>query len=115
MPGSITPDDVEVVTTQPVARTKRRYQPKYAVIVENDDDHTFPYVIEVLQKTCGHKEQDAELLAKEIHHTGRAVVWSGSFEVAELKRDLIRGYGPDPYASKPVTYPLGCYLEPLTE
>jgi ATP-dependent Clp protease adapter protein ClpS len=48
-----------------------------------------------------------------VHHTGRAVVWQGSFEVAELKRDLIRGYGPDLYAHAPVTFPLGCYIEPI--
>ena len=45
--------------------------------------------------------------------TGRAIVWSGTKEVAELKRDQIREYGPDVYASVKVTFPLGVVIEPL--
>jgi len=115
MAGAATAEDVEVVTTRPApeSKSKPKKQPQYVVIVENDDYHTFIYVIEVLQKVCGHRLEEAERLASEVHHTGRAVVWQGSMEVAELKRDQIRGYGPDLYAQAPVTFPLGCYIEPL--
>lgn len=83
------------------------------MIVHNDEEHTFPYVIEVLQRTCGHKLERAVELTTRVHYTGRAVVWTGSKEVAELKRDQIRGFGPDFYASKPVKFPLGVTIEPL--
>jgi ATP-dependent Clp protease adaptor protein ClpS len=104
-----------VTTTRPAPsnRVEPRQQPPYAVIVENDDLHTFEYVIEGLQKVCGHSRQKAFLLAAEIDTQGRALVWSGSKEVAELKRDQIRGLGPDHFASQPVTFPLGVYIEPL--
>ena len=116
MSGTATVEEIEVVTTRPAPETKGKHknQPQYVVVVENDDKHTFVYVIEVLQKVCGHKLEEAERLASEVHHTGRAVVWQGSFEVAELKRDQIRGYGPDLYANSPVTFPLGCYIEPMS-
>lgn len=52
-------------------------------------------------------------LASEIHVSGRAIVWTGPKEVAELKRDQIRSAGPDLFAAKKVTYPLGVVLEPL--
>jgi ATP-dependent Clp protease adaptor protein ClpS len=86
---------------------------QFNVIVLDDDFHTFHYVIEVLCKLCGHGEQQALLLAKEVHETGRAAVWTGTLELAELKRDQIRGYGPDTYARQPVTFPLGCIVESL--
>ncbi len=115
MSESATTIDVEVIV-RPKAKSKRREkekdksrpktQPPYAVIVENDDFHTFNYVIEVLQKVFGYDLQKALLLTAEVDASGQAIVWSGALEVAELKRDQIRGFGPDPYAMKPVTFPL---------
>jgi len=115
MPAPETADEV-VVTTQrpaPQSNTKPKRQPPYAVIVENDDLHTFEYVIIGLSKVCGYDRQKAFLLATEIHTKGRAVVWSGTRELAELKCEQIRGLGPDHFATKPVTFPLGAYIEPL--
>jgi ATP-dependent Clp protease adaptor protein ClpS len=94
-------------------KTTPKTQPPYAVIVENDDFHTFNYVIEVFQKVFGYDVQKAFLLAAEIDATGQALVWSGALELAELKRDQIRGFGPDTYAMKPVTFPLGVRVEQL--
>jgi ATP-dependent Clp protease adaptor protein ClpS len=115
-------DEPEVIV-RPKAKSKRREkekdesrpktQPPYAVIVENDDFHTFHYVIEVLQKVFGYDLQKAILLTVEVDAAGQAIVWSGSLEVAELKRDQIRGCGPDLYAMKPVTFPLGVRVEKL--
>lgn len=96
-------------------RSKRRpkKQPPYAVIVHNDEQHTWAYVIEVLQRICGCSTNKAFVLTSQIHFGGRAAVWSGPKEVAELKRDQIRGYGPDDHAPKPVRFPLGVTIEPL--
>jgi ATP-dependent Clp protease adaptor protein ClpS len=115
MSDTATVEEVEVVTSRPAPdrKNKLKKQPQYVVIVENDDYHTFHYVIEVLQKVCGHGLEEADRLAHEVDQTGRAVVWQGSMEVAELKRDQIRDYGPDIYAQNPVTFPLGCYIEPM--
>ncbi len=107
-----------VTTTKPAPtasptkpRTKR--QPQYTVIVLNDDLHTYAYVIEALSRICGHSQEEAYRLAIEIDTTGLAVVWTGAMEVAELKRDQIIAFGPDVHAQKPVTFPLGCYIEAL--
>jgi ATP-dependent Clp protease adaptor protein ClpS len=118
-------DDVAVLD-EPVVRTGRqrrtddkkspkkpRRQPPYAVIVHDDDYHTYEYVIECLQRVCGHPLEKAFELTKQIDQTGRAAVWSGPKEVAELKRDQIRGFGPDFHASVTVKFPLGVTIEPL--
>ncbi len=70
-------------------------------------------MIEVLQKVFGYDLQKAFLLTSQVHHAGQALVWSGALELAELKRDQIKGFGPDTYAMKPVTFPLGVRVEPL--
>src|SRR5687767_13278790 len=77
---------------------KPRHAPKYVVIVENDDEHSYPYVMEVLRTVCGHDRQRAYQLTNQVHFRGQAAVWVGALEHAELKRDLIREYGPDVYA-----------------
>lgn len=94
-------------------KTRPKKQPPYAVIVHNDEEHTFPYVIEVLQRVCGHNLQKATELTASVHFSGKAAVWTGPKEVAELKRDQIRGFGTDFYARKPVKFPLGVTIEPL--
>ncbi len=105
------PEVKERTTKRENVRPKK--QPPYAVIVENDDFHTFEYVIEALQKVFGYDLQKAFLLTSQVHHAGQALVWSGALELAELKRDQIRGFGPDTYAMKPVTFPLGVRVEQL--
>jgi len=111
----LTEEPVVVAGTQEQrrSRSRRKKQPPYAVIVHNDELHTFPYVIEVLQRVCGHDLQKSSLLTSQVHYSGRAIVWSGAREVAELKRDQIRGFGPDHYASRTVRFPLGVTIEPL--
>ena len=94
-------------------KTRPKKQPPYAVIVHDDDQHTYEYVIEVLQKVCGHDLQKAFVLTQAVDLTGRAAVWTGPKEVAELKRDQIRGFGPDHYAQQTVRFPLGVTIEPL--
>ncbi|MCR4415470.1 MAG: ATP-dependent Clp protease adaptor ClpS [Thermoguttaceae bacterium] len=87
--------------------------PPYAVVVFNDDEHTFAYVVETFMKVFGYTAQKSWLLALAIHHAGKGIVWSGPKEVAELKRDQIRSAGPDFYATRRVDFPLGVTIEPL--
>jgi ATP-dependent Clp protease adaptor protein ClpS len=92
---------------------KPKKLPPYAVVVLNDDLHTFNYVVETFKKVFGYPAVKCVLLATTIHFRGRAIVWSGSKELAELKRDQIRSAGPDFVASTKVEFPLGVVIEPL--
>ncbi len=93
--------------------TKTKRQPPYAVVVLNDDDHTFDYVMVVFQKVFGYELEKCFKLAKMIHERGRAIVWVGSLEVAELKKEQIQSMGPDTFnRHKKVDWPLGVDLEP---
>jgi ATP-dependent Clp protease adaptor protein ClpS len=97
------------------ARSKPKRLPPYVVVVLNDDLHTFQYVIETFHKVFGYAVERCHQLAVQIHTQGRAAVWTGPKEVAELKRDLIRGAGPDFYATRKVEFPLGVTIEPLPQ
>jgi ATP-dependent Clp protease adaptor protein ClpS len=75
-------------------KTKR--QPPYNVILLNDDDHSYQYVIEMLRKLFGHPPEKGYQMAVEVDTTGRVIVMTTTMELAELKRDQIHAYGPDP-------------------
>jgi ATP-dependent Clp protease adaptor protein ClpS len=79
---------------------KRKRQPPYHVVLLNDDDHTYDYVIRMLGDLFGHPPERAFLMAKEVDTSGRVIVDTTSRERAELKRDQIHAYGPDPYLSR---------------
>jgi ATP-dependent Clp protease adaptor protein ClpS len=78
------------------SEVKTRRQPPYHVILLNDDDHSYDYVIRMLKELFGYPEQKGYDLAKIVDTQGRVVVCTTSLERAELKRDQIHAYGPDP-------------------
>lgn len=95
MTDSITiPDTKRKAKEKKEEKTKR--QPPYNVVLLNDDDHSFEYVIHMLQKLFGHPPEKGYLLAWEVHNNGRVIVDTTSRERAELKRDQIHAFGPDP-------------------
>ena len=110
MPGeqqaTVTAVEPEVTTDQQTRRL-----PPYNVVILNDEEHTFPYVIELLIKLFRHTLPKAEELTLRIHTTGRAIVYTTHKELAELKRDQVIAYGPDP-RMKISKGPLRCYVEP---
>jgi ATP-dependent Clp protease adaptor protein ClpS len=64
------------------------------VIVLNDDHNTFEGVAFALSATIPGVSYDQGMsLANRIHNTGRAIVWSGHKEPAELYWDQLRGQG----------------------
>ena len=107
--------DDTVVSTLSEPKTKNstttKRQPPYNVIVLNDEEHTFEYVIEMLSKIFGHSRSTGESIAWTIHTRGKAIVFTTHRELAELKREQVLAYGPDPRMEMS-RGPLGCYIEP---
>ena len=79
----------------PKKKKRPKRQPRYHVILWNDDDHSFEYVIVMLHQLFGHPVETGYQLAKEVDTSGKAVVLTTTMEHAELKRDQIRAYGKD--------------------
>ena len=77
-------------------KEKLKRQPPYNVVLLNDDDHSFEYVIQMLQSLFGHPPEKGYQMAWEVHSNGRVIVDTTTKERAELKRDQIHAFGPDP-------------------
>lgn len=92
--------------------TKTRRIPPYNLILHNDDHHTFEFVIDVLQKALGYNQQRATLLTREAHTSGRAVVWTGTREVAELKLEQMQSFHEIRETDNAKLGPLTCTIEP---
>lgn len=75
-------------------KTKR--QPPYNVVLLNDDDHSFDYVIAMMQQLFGFPREKGYQVALQVHTSGRVIVLTTTMEHAELKRDQIHAFGPDP-------------------
>ncbi|MBI4471997.1 MAG: ATP-dependent Clp protease adaptor ClpS [Acidobacteria bacterium] len=75
--------------------TADKLQPLYHVILLNDEDHTYDYVIEMLQKLFGFTNAKAFSHAVEVDTKGTTILVTCDLEKAEQKRDQIHAYGPD--------------------
>ncbi len=86
----------EVVEEKQVERRdKPKRQPRYNVILWNDEDHTYAYVILMLLELFGHETERGYQLAKQVDTNGRAIILTTTREHAELKRDQVHAYGKD--------------------
>jgi ATP-dependent Clp protease adaptor protein ClpS len=87
------------VTTEVIKKSRRRVRPsqipKYHVVLWDDNDHTYDYVIEMLVRLFRHSPETAFRMAVEVDTRGRVIVDTTSKERAELKRDQIHAYGAD--------------------
>jgi ATP-dependent Clp protease adaptor protein ClpS len=107
-------DAESAVTTKPreKSRTKTRKIPPHNVILENDDYHSMDFVVEVLIKVLGCTMQRALVLMLEAHNSGRAIIWTGSKEGAELKVEQIRTFREVRSQDGAKLGPLDCSIEP---
>lgn len=70
--------------------------PLYNVVLLNDDDHSYDYVIEMLQRLFCFSVQQAYEHAVEVDSKQRTVLITCGLPEAEFGRDQILAYGPDP-------------------
>ena len=69
--------------------------PKYNVVLYDDNEHTYDYVIDMLMHIFGYNDVTAFQMACEVDVLGRVIVYVSNRENAEYKRDLILKHGPD--------------------
>ncbi len=84
-----------VRVSEPNRANKPKRQPRYNVILWNDDDHSYDYVIQMMIELFNHDQAAALLTAFTVDKTGKAICLTTTREHAELKRDQIHSFGPD--------------------
>jgi len=87
-----------VPTIAPEREAGERFEsvPLFRVVLLDDNDHTYDYVIEMLQKIFVFTLDQAYRHAEEVDRCGRTVLITCELPQAEFARDLIQSYGPDP-------------------
>lgn len=89
----VEPTTANQTATAEKQKTKR--QPPYHVVLWNDDDHSYEYVVIMLLKIFGYAPEKGYQMAQEVDTKGRVIVLTTTMEHAELKRDQIHAFGKD--------------------
>jgi len=91
-------DEVMVRTTKPAEQKgdpKPKMQPRYNVILWDDPDHSYDYVVCLMKAVFRAPIERGYQIAKEVDTSGRAICLTTTLEHAELKRDQIHSFGKD--------------------
>ena len=67
-------------------------EPPYHVILLDDDDHTYEYVIQMLKAIFGYPEEKGYEMAKKVDSDGRVIVATVHKELAELRQEQIQTF-----------------------
>ncbi len=95
MAEAAAPEAVRSKRALPREETKPKKQPAYHVVLLDDDDHTYEYVIGMIRRLFGYSAEMSFQLAEEVDSTGRVIVDTTTMERAEFKRDQIATFGRD--------------------
>ena len=86
--------EIEVKSNlQPELET--RHIPRYHIILMDDDDHTYEYVIDMLRKLFGLTLEGAFTVAHAVDTQGQMVIETTTRERAEFKQEQIHAFGRD--------------------
>jgi ATP-dependent Clp protease adaptor protein ClpS len=106
------PEGMTTVRPKERDETRTRQLPPYNVILNNDDHHSFEFVVAVLRKALGFEEPKAAVVTLEAHTSGRAIVWTGPKEVAEFKVEQLQTFHETRAQDGAKLGPLDCNIEP---
>lgn len=71
-------------------------EPLYHLVLLDDDQHTYAYVIEMLGKIFGYGREKSYALARIVDTAGQVVVETADHDQVTLDQGKIHGYGADP-------------------
>jgi ATP-dependent Clp protease adaptor protein ClpS len=87
-------------TTQPVTRRQvedaAKLEPRYHLILLDDNDHTYEYVIELLARILGYGREKAFALACVVDSQGQAIIETGGHAQLTQHQQQIHSFGADP-------------------
>lgn len=84
-PVIVADDDTEVVP-----------EPLWRLVLLDDNDHSYDYVIEMLGAVFGYGVEKAFALARIVDTQGRVTLMTAEHDACEAKQSQIHAYGADP-------------------
>jgi len=83
-------------TTRVIEDTDSKLEPPYHLILLDDNDHTYQYVISMLGSVFGYAPEKGFAIACVVDSEGRAILMTASLDEVKLKQDQIHSFGADP-------------------
>jgi ATP-dependent Clp protease adaptor protein ClpS len=105
---------VPQVDTRKENKRKPKRQPRYHVILWDDTDHSYDYVVLMMKQVFRHPIEAGFQIAKEVDSSGRAICMTTTMEHAELKRDQIHAFGKDEMIAR-CKGSMSASIEPVSE
>jgi len=90
LPPAMAPIETPVIEKK--SKEATRLSQPWNVVVHDDPVNLIQYVVKVLRKVFGYGSEKAEALTMAVHKSGRAVVWTGDREKAELYVQQLHHY-----------------------
>ena len=81
--------------TKPKDKPKTKQPPPWNVVLLDDDDHSYDYVMRMMMDLFCKSLEASFMMACEVDATGRVICETTHKERAEFKRDQILAYGKD--------------------
>ncbi|MEM0926478.1 MAG: ATP-dependent Clp protease adaptor ClpS [Planctomycetota bacterium] len=89
----------KTMVAEPVVKQRKekkpKKQPRYNVILWDDSDHSYQYVVMMMRAVFRHPVEKGFEIATEVDSSGKAICLTTTLEHAELKRDQIHAFGKD--------------------
>lgn len=83
-------------TTRVLEDTETTIEPPYHLILLDDNEHTYQYVIAMLGSVFGYAPEKGFAIACVVDKDGRAILMTGPMDEVRLKQDQVHGFGADP-------------------
>ena len=91
-PASVSP----VIRPTHVEETHEEPARLWQLVLLDDNDHSYDYVIEMLGAVFGYAPAKAFALARIVDTEGRVVLMTGDRDACEAKQAQVHAYGADP-------------------
>jgi ATP-dependent Clp protease adaptor protein ClpS len=76
--------------------TRAQLEPRFHLVLMDDDEHSYAYVVDLLGHVLGYGPEKAFALACVVDSTGRAIVETADHECVLSHQRQIHAFGPDP-------------------
>lgn len=100
--------------TRVLEDTETQIEPPYHLVLLDDDDHSYQYVIVMLNDLFGYSPEKGYGIACVVDSQGRAIIFTGSRDEAERRQHQVHSYGADPWMERSLGS-MSAILEPAVQ
>lgn len=83
-------------STRVLEDTDADVEPPYHLILLDDNEHTYNYVVHMLGRIFGYGQEKAFAIACVVDAQGQAILMTGPLGEVELKQEAVHAFGADP-------------------